>query len=170
MAMKVEVGRIERTDREYPRFVRELHRYDEKLAPCWHKVKRRWLIRRKTPTGNWINVLWLQGPEGQYREPGEWVLFKLQSMDMFRKVPLTQDTEKWAADVDRLMHEDKIEKAKKKDAQEREEALEQHWKPYLRHRTGERVVECMNPEVRGNKTGQRPTLGSADWKPKSERK
>lgn len=168
MVLDAEIGRVDRSgDHEFPRFVKSMHAMDPWLMLSWHRNKKRWLIRRTSPrTGIPIDVLWLEGPEGQYREPGEWALIELQHMDMYRKVPMRSDSKAWAAEVDRRMNQEVLEKGEAEREAKHKEALEQHWIPYLRHRTGERVVEVMNPETRGNKTGQRPTTGSADWKSK----
>lgn len=45
--------------------------------------RRRWIVQeRGRLTGSWQYVLTVQGPDGSYREPGEWILAQLHAADM----------------------------------------------------------------------------------------
>lgn len=50
----------------------------------WFDVKkRRWIVQeRGRRTGAWQYVFTSQGPDGSYREPGEWILARLHAADM----------------------------------------------------------------------------------------
>jgi hypothetical protein len=81
-----------------------------------------WHVMRIDPLGGPPTLIVLEGPDGEFREPGAWVYDKLRSMDMWNDRAM-REQKRLAKQM-----EDAQQKRKEREDQDRQEEIMERWK------------------------------------------
>lgn len=150
-----------RPQRRLPRpLLDELHEFDPGLEIIWWPITERWAVYRVAERGaarsedRLIKELDLVGPDGQYREPGKWIVRALQAHDLCTRYGVRdpdQARRLWLQDLDR--HEEETQEAWRRKTDE----IAFHWAEDMHFAARGRVSSMQNaPKPR--KPGRRERI------------